>query len=81
MVWKSDMMKRYVVYVVKYVVKTSDIPFTHLTRTHPISILSVITEVNRGLWKEVLKDWSCIPLRSALESIVLFDRREVDSET
>ncbi len=49
-------MKRCVVYLVKYIVKTNDIPFTYLTSNHPISIHSVITEVNRGLWKEVLKD-------------------------
>ncbi len=49
-------MKRCVVYLVKYVVKTNYIPFTYLTSNYPISSLSVITEVNRGLWKEVLKD-------------------------
>lgn len=51
--------------------------------SHPIQypFSQLLLESIQGLVRELLRDWSRILLRSALESIVLLDRRGVDSES
>ena len=58
--------------------------FTRIPSYNPISILSLFSDSAlqsiHGWEKQLLWNRSCILLRSSLESILLFDRRGVDSD-